>query len=112
MTTGVSTLLVPGAQGTAAQLGYLLTASKQKLDGTAASASSTAFADGAAVLISAPEAYHLEIGVAPTATTNSTYMPAGLYETGIHAGYSIAVIKATASTAGNIWVTPYGSSTL
>lgn len=96
------------ANGRPIPLSFLDTSSVQVLDGASASAATTAFTDSfTAVLITAPEAFHLERGSSPTATTSSTYLPAGLYETVLEKDDKIAVIKATASTAGAVWVTPY-----
>lgn len=91
-----------------AQLAFLKTSATQALDGTSGSAATTAFSSETAVLIAAPEAFHMEIGTNPTATTSSSYFPPGLYETGIHTNYKIAIIKSSASTNGYVWVTPYG----
>lgn len=82
------------------------TASTQRLDGTSASAASTEFTSSSVVRISAPEEFHYEIGTSPTATTSSPYVPAGvMFEEHIPGGQKIAIIKATAATAGVVWVT-------
>ena len=100
---------ITDSNGDKAPLGFLDTGNTQKLDGGASSASTTVFntTKPTGVLISAPEAFHVEIGSSPTATINSTFLPAGLYETGVRQGHSIAIIKASASTNGDVWVTPY-----
>lgn len=95
--------------GYPAPLGYLKTSATQKLDGTAVAATTTVFSttNPVAVLISAAESFHIEIGSNPTATTNSTFLPAGLYETGLWPNFKVSIIKSSAATAGNVWVTPY-----
>ena len=104
---------VVDSDGEKVPLGFIDTSNTQKLDGAAGSASTTVFNTKVpvAVLISAPEAFHVEVGESPTATVNSVYLPAGLYETGVRPGHKIAVIKASASTAGDVWVTPYQGDT-
>lgn len=95
------------SNGRPINLGFIDTSSTQLLDGGSSSAATTAYSSPTAVLISAPESFHIAIGTAPTATTSTPYLPAGLYETAIKVGYKIAVIKSSAATNGAVWVTPY-----
>jgi hypothetical protein len=106
----MSDVLMPlDENGRAVPVSFLKTESTQKLDGASGSDATTAFSTTqiTTVLVSSPEAFHIEIGASPTATTNSTYIPAGLYELALFPNELIAVIKASASTAGDVWVTPY-----
>lgn len=106
----MSDVLMPlDENGRAVPVSFLKTASTQLLDGTSASDVTTAFSTTqiTTVLISAPEAFHIEIGTNPTATTSSPYIPAGLYELALFPNELVAIIKATASTAGAVWATPY-----
>ena len=100
---------VTDSNGDKFDLGYIDTSNTQKLDGGSSSAASTVFSteDPMVLLISAPEAFHIEIDETPVATTNSTYLPAGIYQTGIRQGHKVAVIKATGTSAGLVWATPY-----
>lgn len=105
----MSDVLMPlDENGRAVPVSFLKTSSTQKLDGTASDAT-TAFSTTqiTTVLITAPEDFHIEIGTNPIATTNSPYIPAGLYETALFPNELIAVIKTSAATAGDVWVTPY-----
>lgn len=49
---------------------------------------------------------HIQIGTNPTATTSSTFLPAGVVEyIGIKGGDKVAAIKRSGGTAGQLFVT-------
>ncbi len=86
---------------------FLATASTQKLDGNAGSAQLTTASTGNTLYqVTAPEAFCIEIGTNPTATTNSPFMPAGKHLIALKNGDKLAIIKFTGATAGLVWVTP------
>jgi hypothetical protein len=93
----------------ATSIGFPESSATQVLDGTSATAPSTVFSttDETIIMITAAEDFHFDIGLGAIATTGDHRLLAGHYEFGVRPGDRIAVIKATTSTAGLVYVTPY-----